>query len=112
MAIMEYFASHPEELDGNLVHVAECDEEDNSHGIISAISVLNDWKSRYKLNYVAAINADYSIPNDQDGESRNVYLGTIESSFLHFTFMEKKLTSAKPLAAPIQIRLWRKLPVR
>lgn len=77
MAIMDYFSKHPEELDGNLVHVGECDEEDNSHGIISALSVFDEWKEKFNLEYIAAINADYSIPNDQDNESRNVYLGTI-----------------------------------
>src|SRR5699024_2649218 len=35
--LLKYYAEHPEQLDGNIVLVAECDEEDSSHGIISAL---------------------------------------------------------------------------
>lgn len=77
MAIMKYFATHPEELDGNLVHVAECDEEDNSHGIISALKIFGQWKKAYNLEYIAAINADYSTPHHDSDLTRHIYFGTI-----------------------------------
>lgn len=77
MYLMKYFAEHPEELDGNLVHLAECDEEDNSHGVISALKIFSKWKEEFGLEYVAAINADYSTPYHSEDEDRYVYFGTI-----------------------------------
>lgn len=77
MAIMKYFASHPEELDGNLVHLSECDEEDGSRGVISALKIFNQWKDEYDLDYIAAINADYSTPHYDTDINRYIYFGTI-----------------------------------
>lgn len=77
MYLTKYFSEHPEELDGNLVAIAECDEEDTSSGIISALKVLKEWKEKYDLEYIAAINADYSTPYDEKDENRYIYFGTI-----------------------------------
>src|SRR5699024_4987725 len=44
MYLLQYYATHPEELTGNLVLVSECDEEDGSHGILSTIKTLKEWK--------------------------------------------------------------------
>ncbi|HPT84279.1 MAG TPA: peptidase M20, partial [Limnochordia bacterium] len=57
--------------------IAECDEEDNSRGIISALRVLRQWKEEHGLEYAAAINADYSTPYHELDENRYVYFGTI-----------------------------------
>ncbi|NMB02756.1 MAG: M20/M25/M40 family metallo-hydrolase [Firmicutes bacterium] len=77
MWLVRYFSEHREELDGNIIAVAECDEEDNSHGIISALKALKRWKEEYNLDYIAAINADYSTPYYEKDENRYVYFGTI-----------------------------------
>ena len=77
MAIMSYFAEHREELNGNLVALAECDEEDGSHGVISALKILRQWKEEKNLDYILAINADYSTPYYPKDPNRYVYLGTI-----------------------------------
>lgn len=77
MYLIKYFSENPDELEGNLIAIAECDEEDNSHGIISALSVLSEWKESYNLEYIAAINADYSTPYHDLDENRYVYFGTI-----------------------------------
>lgn len=77
MYLIKYFSENPDELEGNLIAIAECDEEDNSHGIISALTVLREWKETYKLDYIAAINADYSMPYHDKDENRYVYFGTI-----------------------------------
>lgn len=77
MYMIEYFSKHPEELNGNLIAIAECDEEDNSHGIISALKILLKWKEQYGLEYVAAINADYSTPYHPLDNNQYVYFGTI-----------------------------------
>ncbi len=77
MYLIKYFSEHPEELDGNLVQIAECDEEDNSHGIITAVDYLLDLKEKENFNYVACINADYSTNYMPGDENRYIYYGSI-----------------------------------
>lgn len=77
MYLIKYFSERPEELDGNIIALAECDEEDNSHGIISALKIFKQWKEKYDLEYIAAINADYSTPYHPKDENRYVYFGTV-----------------------------------
>ncbi|MEI3612961.1 M20/M25/M40 family metallo-hydrolase [Pseudogracilibacillus sp. SO30301A] len=75
--LLTYYAEHPELLEGNLVFIAECDEEDSSHGILSALKTLKKWKQENKFDYVAAINSDFVAPGYQGDENRYVYKGTI-----------------------------------
>lgn len=77
MSLIEYFSKHPEELNGNLIAIAEADEEDNSTGIISALKALKQLKHDHDLDYIAAINADYSTPYFEEDKNRYVYFGTI-----------------------------------
>ena len=77
MVIMKYFSEHPEELDGNLVQFAECDEEDNSKGVITGLDVLVDLKKKEGFEYIACINADYSTDYAPGDENRYIYYGSI-----------------------------------
>ena len=77
MCLMRYFSEHPEELDGNIIAISECDEENNAHGIISALKVLRRWKREHDLQYIAGINGDYSTPYHENDENRYIYFGTI-----------------------------------
>ncbi|MFD1739635.1 M20/M25/M40 family metallo-hydrolase [Bacillus salitolerans] len=75
--LLKYYSEHPEELDGNLVLVAECDEEDSSHGILSALKDLKAWKEEHHFDYVSAINADFVSPRYEGDENRYIYKGTV-----------------------------------
>ncbi|HWO97512.1 MAG TPA: M20/M25/M40 family metallo-hydrolase [Bacillus sp. (in: firmicutes)] len=75
--LLKYYSEHPEELEGNLVLVAECDEEDGSHGILSALKVLKEWKQEHKFDYIAAINADFVSPRFEGDQNRYIYKGTV-----------------------------------
>ena len=77
MYLLKYFSEHPEELDGNLIQIAECDEEDNSHGIITAIDYLLELKKKEGFEYIACINADYSTNYMPGDENRYIYYGSI-----------------------------------
>ncbi len=76
MVVMKYFAEHPELLDGVLVHVTECDEEDGSRGVESVLDELVALKEREGFDYLACLNADYSTAGHND-LSRYLYFGTI-----------------------------------
>jgi arginine utilization protein RocB len=75
--LLKYYSEHPEELDGNLVFIAECDEEDGSHGILSALKTLKKWRGEHSFDYVAAINADFVSPRYEGDENRYIYKGTV-----------------------------------
>ncbi len=75
--LIQYFSEHPEELEGNLVLIAECDEEDGSHGILTALKGLRQWKKEHHLDYVAAINADFVSPRSENDPKRYIYKGTV-----------------------------------
>jgi len=75
--LLTYYAEHPELLDGNLVFIAECDEEDSSHGILSALKTLKIWKKEHGFDYVAAINSDFVTPAYEGDVNRYVYKGTV-----------------------------------
>ncbi|MCM3743859.1 M20/M25/M40 family metallo-hydrolase [Sporosarcina luteola] len=77
MYLLTYYAEHPELLEGNLVFIAECDEEDSSHGILSALQTLKNWKKEHAFKYVAAINSDFVAPAYEGDENRYVYKGTV-----------------------------------
>lgn len=77
MYLLKYFSMHPEEIDGNIVAIAECDEEDNSKGIITALDELVELKGKEGFEYISCINADYSTNYNPGDENRYIYYGSI-----------------------------------
>ncbi|WZL74526.1 M20/M25/M40 family metallo-hydrolase [Clostridiaceae bacterium 35-E11] len=77
MYLIKYFSEHPEELDGNIVAYAECDEEDNSHGILTGLKEFKKLKEQEGFEYIACINADYSTGYNLTDINRYVYFGSI-----------------------------------
>ncbi|MED4228065.1 M20/M25/M40 family metallo-hydrolase [Neobacillus cucumis] len=75
--LLNYYSEYPEELNGNLVFLAECDEEDSSHGILSALKTLKRWKKEHGFAYKAAINADFVAPRYEGDHNRYIYKGTV-----------------------------------
>lgn len=75
--LLKYYSEHPEELDGNIVLLAECDEEDGSHGVLSALKTLKAWKKKHGFEYIAAINSDFVSPRFEGDENRYIYKGTV-----------------------------------
>lgn len=77
MALIRHFAAHPERLDGNVLLLVECDEEEDAHGILSALKDLQHLSQQENLTYIAAINADYTARRYEGDDHRYVYLGTV-----------------------------------
>ncbi|WP_439651620.1 M20/M25/M40 family metallo-hydrolase [Planococcus shenhongbingii] len=75
--LLKYYSEHTDELEGNIVFLAECDEEDGSHGILSALSTFRQWKKEYGFDYIAAINADFVSPRHENDLNRYIYRGTV-----------------------------------
>jgi len=77
IAILQYFSERINIMKGNLLLVAECDEEDSSHGILSAVPFLNQLSAHMGLNISAAINADFVTARHEGDRNRYIYLGTV-----------------------------------
>ncbi|CAM3847917.1 M20/M25/M40 family metallo-hydrolase [Mesobacillus zeae] len=75
--LLRYYSDHPEELEGNLVFLAECDKEDSSNGILSALKDLKLWREQHGFDYIAAINSDFAAPRHEGDENRYIYKGTV-----------------------------------
>jgi arginine utilization protein RocB len=75
--LLKYYSEHPEELEGNIVLVSECDEEDSSHGILSSLKLLKSWREEHGFEYAAAINADFVSPRFEGDDNRYIYKGTV-----------------------------------
>lgn len=77
LALLRHYAERPQEWSGNLVFLAACDEEDNSKGILSSLDELAYIRQEHDLDYIAAINTDYTSPRYDGDPHRYVYLGTV-----------------------------------
>src|SRR5690625_948297 len=75
--LLKYYSENPEKLSGNLMVLAECDEEDSSNGILSALTDLIEMKKTHQYDYVGLINADFVAPLYNGDENRYIYKGTI-----------------------------------
>lgn len=75
--LLKYYAEHPEQLKGNLVVITECDEEDGSRGILSALKVLQTIREEHDFKYIGAVNADFVTPRFDGDENRYIYKGTV-----------------------------------
>ncbi len=76
IALLERFAQEPS-AQGNLLLIATPDEEEASHGMRTAASLLPKLAGEWGLELQAAINLDASGERDDDGAGRAVYLGTV-----------------------------------
>lgn len=75
--LLKYYSEHLEELDGNILLLAECDEEDGSQGVLSSLKTLKKWKEEHGFEYIAAINSDFVSPRFEGDENRYIYKGTV-----------------------------------
>ncbi|WNS76604.1 M20/M25/M40 family metallo-hydrolase [Bacillus sp. DTU_2020_1000418_1_SI_GHA_SEK_038] len=77
LSLLKYFSEHPEELSGNLVFFAACDEEVSSKGVLSGLKDLKKWKQEHGFNYIGLINSDFVTPLYEGDENRYIYRGTV-----------------------------------
>ncbi|MGF9905347.1 M20/M25/M40 family metallo-hydrolase [Brevibacillus porteri] len=75
--LLKYYSEHPEELAGNLMLLAECDEEDSSHGVLSSLKDLKKWREEHGFDYIALINSDFVAPRYDGDPNRYIYKGTV-----------------------------------
>lgn len=70
-----YFTEHLDELPGQILFMANPDEESQHAGIISAVSELKRLRNERQFNYLAAINTDFITPLYDGDDTRYIYTG-------------------------------------
>jgi arginine utilization protein RocB len=77
IAVMGALADSRASLPGKAVMVATPDEEVESAGVMHAVERLIELRDAHNLEYVGAINSDYTAPREPDDDNRYIYRGTI-----------------------------------
>lgn len=90
IALLEYYSNHPEELPGNFIYIAVCDEEGNSSGMINSIAILNELKRRDNLNLLALLDTDYMTSEFKGDTNRYIYIGTVGKIMPSFYIVGKE----------------------
>lgn len=77
MHVMEEISLDLDNLEGNLVFAAVCDEESGSAGMLSVVPRLVELMDKEGFDYQAVIDTDYSAPRFEGDETRYIYVGTV-----------------------------------
>ncbi|QUH19677.1 M20/M25/M40 family metallo-hydrolase [Alkaliphilus sp. B6464] len=96
MTIMEELAKNVDNLEGNVVFAAVCDEEGNSGGMLSVVPELVRLKESEGYEYLAVIDTDYSAPRYVGDENRYVYIGTVGKLMPSFFIVGKETHVGEP----------------
>lgn len=94
--LLEILTENIEELKGNIVATFVCDEEGNSKGMLSVIPVLANLKKKYKLNYLTAMDTDYTSERVLGDSSRYLYAGTVGKLMPSFYVVGKETHVGDP----------------
>ena len=75
MVLLKYLAEHVGDLSGNILLSLNPVEENLHTGIIEGIEVIEKLKKEYDLDYVLAINNDYTCPMYPGDKHHYIYTG-------------------------------------
>lgn len=77
MTMVETLSNDVENLEGNIVFAAVCDEEGNSGGMLNVVPELVKLMKKEGFEYQALIDTDYMAPRYEGDNTRYVYVGTV-----------------------------------
>ena len=96
MVMMEEFSQKVDELEGNLIFAAVCDEEGNSAGMLSVVPELVKLREEKGYDYLAVVDTDYSAPKYVGDETRYIYVGTVGKLMPSFYITGKETHVGEP----------------
>ena len=77
IALLEKVTQNIEELEGNLIYGAVCDEEGNSGGMLNLTPALVELQKEEGFDYLALLDTDYMTSEYEGDENKYVYIGTV-----------------------------------
>ena len=82
--IMLDYLSKNQDFKGNILFLSVPDEENTSLGMLTAVELLVDLKSKLDLEYIAAINTEPTFPAYPGDNSRYIYTGSLGKAVMFF----------------------------
>ncbi len=98
MELIKEISENPTEFGKNLVVCFVCDEEGTSLGMKHSILPLLKLKERFNLNYLGAIDTDYTTSQYPDDPHRYVYFGTVGKLLVNFVAVGKESHASDPFS--------------
>ncbi len=77
LVMIKHIAEHIQDFSGNILLSCNPVEENLHTGIIEGLDMLDVIKEKHGLNYVLAINNDYTCPMYPGDEHQYIYTGTV-----------------------------------
>ncbi|MBQ9987300.1 MAG: M20/M25/M40 family metallo-hydrolase, partial [Erysipelotrichales bacterium] len=77
MALLEKISEDIENLSGNIIFGAVCDEEGNSGGMLNLVSELCRLQEERHYEYLALLDTDYMTEEYSGDENKYIYIGTV-----------------------------------
>lgn len=96
LVLLKHLAENVSELSGNILLSINPVEENRHQGIIEETPILMSLKETYHLEYVAAINNDYTCPLYPDDPHHYVYMGTVGKLLPCFYIQGKETHVGQP----------------
>jgi len=90
IAVLEYYAEKVEQLSGNVLFIATPVEENQHTGIMEALAMIESIQQGKGLEYMVAINSDYTAPMYKGDISKYIYLGTAGKLLPSFLVLGKE----------------------
>lgn len=96
LVVLEEMCKRKEELKGNILVSFNPVEESLHQGMIEAIDVLTEWKNKFFLEYIFAINNDYICGMYPGDETRYLYTGSVGKLLPSFYVKGKETHVGQP----------------
>ena len=77
MCLLDELSQDLDNLEGNVIFAAVCDEESGSCGMFSVVSELVRMQESEGLEYTALIDADYMTSEYEGDPNKYIYIGTV-----------------------------------
>ena len=75
ITLLKRLSEHPEDFSGNLIVSLNPVEENMHTGVITSLPTLLEIQQRYDLEFVAALNNDFTAPLYPGDEKKTIYTG-------------------------------------
>jgi arginine utilization protein RocB len=100
IAIMRHLAAHNRQhpLPLSVVFLATPDEENESGGVLQAVRFLLRLREEYGLDYLGALNTDYTAARYKGDTHRYIYMGTVGKLLPSFLIVGRESHVGEPFS--------------
>lgn len=90
IGLLEELDKDIDNLEGNIIFAAVCDEEANSSGMLTVVPKLVELQEKEGFEYLALLDTDYITADFPGDETKNIYIGTVGKLMPSFLVVGKE----------------------